>query len=105
MAKADKPDEYATSLKKYLVPMFEEQFKKGVALSYGLDEQYVNNSAPSLRCVVITYPNAESMDKWAAGVNATLGKMSAADREAFASTTVADSRRDFMARLTHYAHK
>ena len=105
MAKADKPAEYEASLKKYLVPMFEEQFKKGVATYYGLDEQYVNNEAPSLRCLVITYPNAESMDKWAAGVNATLGKMSAADREAFFGTTVPDSRRDFMARLTHYAHK
>jgi hypothetical protein len=105
MAKADKPAEYAASLKKYLVPMFEEQFKKGAATYYGLDEQYVNTGAPSLRCLVITYPNAEGMDKWAAGVNATFGKMSAGDREAFFGTTVPDSRRDIMARLTHYAHK
>jgi hypothetical protein len=105
LAKADKPGEYAASLKKYLVPSFEEQFKKGVVLSYGLDEQYVNTGAPSMRCLVVTYPNAESMDKWATGVGATLGKMSTADRDAFFSTTVADSRRDIMARLTHYAHK
>jgi hypothetical protein len=38
-------------------------------------------------------------------VNATFGKMSAGDREAFFGTTVPDSRRDIMARLTHYAHK
>jgi hypothetical protein len=100
-----KPDDYATALKKYLWPTFEEQFKKGVATYVGLDQQYVNNAAPSLRCLVITYPNAESMDKWATAVNATLGKMSQADREAFFATTVPDSRRDFMARVTHYAQK
>lgn len=105
MAKADKPEGYAAELKKYLVPTFEEQFKKGVAMSYGLDAQYVNNSAPSLRCLVVTYPNAESMDKWATAINATLGKMSDADRAAFFGSTVPDSRRDFMARITHYAHK
>jgi hypothetical protein len=105
MAKADKPGEYAASLKKYLGPTFEEQFKKGVATSYGVDEQYVNSSAPSLRCLVITYPNAEGMDKWHTAINATLGKMSDADRAAFFGSTVPDSRRDLMARLTHYAHK
>ena len=105
MAKPDKPGDYAAALKKYLVPSFEEQFKKGVALSYGLDEQYVNTAPPSIRCIVVTYPNAESMDKWATSIGATLGKMSAADRDAFFGSTVADSRRDIMARLTHYAHK
>jgi hypothetical protein len=104
-AKADKPGEYAAALKKYLVPTFDEQVKKGVATYYGLDEQYVNNDAPSIRCLIINYPNAEGMDKWAAAVNATLGKMSAAEREAFANTTVADSRRDIMARITHSGHK
>jgi hypothetical protein len=104
-AKADKPGEYAAVLKKYLVPTFDEQVKKGAATYYGLDEQYVNNDAPSIRCLVINYPNAEGMDKWAAAVNATLGKMSAADRDAFTGATVADSRRDIMARITHSGHK
>ena len=99
------PEDYPAALVKYLGPTFEEQFKKGVATSYGLDSQYVNTGAPSLRCVVVTYPNAESMDKWAAAINATFGKMSQADRDAFFGTTVPDSRRDLMARLTHYAHK
>src|SRR5580704_2020271 len=68
-AKPDKPGDYAVTLKKLLVPTFEEQVKKGVATYYGVDEQYVNTSAPSMRCVVITYPNAESMDKWATAIN------------------------------------
>ncbi|HYL16794.1 MAG TPA: hypothetical protein VEV41_27415 [Terriglobales bacterium] len=105
LAKPGKADDYVAALKKYLGPTFDDQFKKGVATAYGMDEQYVNNEAPSLRCLVITYPNAESMDKWATAINAVLGKMSQADRDALASTTVPDSRRDFMARLTHYAHK
>jgi hypothetical protein len=104
-AKPDKPSEYAAALKKYLVPTFDEQIKKGVATYYGLDDQYVNNSAPSLRCLVINYPNAEGMDKWAATVNATLGKMTAAQREEFANASVLDSRRDIMARVTHSGHK
>ncbi len=99
------PEDYSAALMKYLGPTFEEQFKKGVVTSYGIDSQYVNTGAPSLRCVVVTYPNAENMDKWAAAINATFGKMSQADRDAFFGTTVPDSRRDLMARLTHYAHK
>lgn len=104
MAKGN-PEDYPAALMKYLGPTFDEQFKKGVVTSYGIDSQYVNTGAPSLRCAVFTYPNAESMDKWAAAINATLGKMSQADRDAFFGTTVPDSRRDLMARLTHYAHK
>jgi hypothetical protein len=104
-AKPEKPEGYAAALKKYLWPTFEDQVKKGVASYVGLDSQYVNTSAPSLRCVVVTYPNAESMDKWVTAVNATLGKMSAADRDAFYGSQVTDSRRDFMARITHSGHK
>jgi hypothetical protein len=106
-AKPDKPEGYAAALKKYLWPMIEDQIKKGNASYAGLDSQYVTNSAPSLRCLVITYPNAENMDKWATAVNATLGKMTGADRDAFYGSTVTDSRRDIMARITHSgaAHK
>ncbi len=104
-AKAEKPAEFTTMLKKLLVPTFEEQLKKGVATYYGVDEQYVNSSAPSTRCVVITYPNAESMDKWAVAINTTMSKWTAAERAEYLGATVADSRRDIMARITHSGHK
>src|ERR1700674_3831677 len=104
-AKADKPGDYTATLKKLLVPTFEEQVKKGVATFYSVDEQYVNTSAPSTRCVVITYPNAEGMDKWAAAISATMSKWSPAERAEFAGSTVLDSRRDIMARITHSGHK
>ena len=105
MAKADKPETFTATLKKLLVPTFEEQLKKGAATSYGVDQQYVNTGAPSLRCVVITYPNAEGMDKWAAAINATMSKWSPAERAEFAASTVLDSRRDILARITHSGHK
>ena len=105
MAKEDKPEGYAAALKKYLVPTFEEQLKQGAATFYGLDEQYVNVMAPSMRCLVIDYPNAEGMDKWATAINATLGKMSPADRQVLSGAVVPDSRRDIMARITHSGHK
>ena len=104
-AKADKPGDYAATLKKLLVPTFEEQVKKGVATFWGVDEQYVNTAPPSMRCVVINYPNAEGMDKWAAAINTTMSKWSPAERAEFAGSTVADSRRDIMARITHSGHK
>jgi hypothetical protein len=104
-AKPDKPGDYTATLKKLLVPTFEEQLKKGVATYYGVDEQYVNTAAPSTRCVVINYPNAEGIDKWAAAINATQAKWSAAERAEFAGSTVPDSRRDFLARITHSGHK
>src|SRR5260370_1265274 len=105
LAKADKPEGYTAMLKKLLVPTFEEQVKKGVATYYGVDEQYVNTSAPSLRCVVITYPNAEGMDKWATAISTTMSKWSPAERAEFAGATVPDSRRDILARITHSGHK
>jgi hypothetical protein len=104
-AKPDKPEEYAAALKKYLWPTIEDQFKKGVASYVSFDSQYVNNAAPSLRCLVIVYPSADNVDKWATAINATLGKMSQADRDAFFGSTVTDSRRDFMAHITHSGHK
>jgi hypothetical protein len=105
-AKPEKPEEYAAAVKKYLWPMVEEQSKKGVVNYVGLDQQYVNTSAPSTRCLVINFPHADDMDKWATAVNANFAKMSAADRDAFFGTSVTDSRRDFMARITHSgAHK
>ena len=104
-AKPGKPEDYAAALKKYLWPMIEDQVKKGVASSVSFDSQYVNNMAPSTRCLIIDYPNAESMDKWATAVNATFAKMSQADRDAFFGSTVTDSRRDIMAHITHSGHK
>jgi hypothetical protein len=104
-AKADKPEGYTAMLKKLLVPTFDEQIKAGAATYYGLDEQYVNTAAPSTRCLVITYPNAEGMDKWATAINTTMGKWSPAERAEFAGATVPDSRRDIMARITHSGHK
>src|SRR5712664_360179 len=104
-AKADNPGNYTATLKKLLVPTFDEQVKKGMATYWGVDEQYVNTSAQSTRCVVITYPNAEGMDKWAAAINATMGKWTAAERAEYLGATVADSRRDILARITHSGHK
>jgi hypothetical protein len=105
LAKADKLEAYTAMAKKLLVPTFEEQLKKGVATYWGVDDQYVNTMSPSTRCVVIDYPNAESMDKWAAAFNATISKWTAAERAEFAAATVADSRRDLLLRVTHSGHK
>jgi hypothetical protein len=105
MAKADRPDDYAAAIKKYLAPTFDGLLKQGAATYYGLDEQYVNSGPQSLRCLVITYPNADGMDTWATTVGATIRKLSGADRDAFFGSTVPDSRRDIMARITHSGHK
>jgi len=105
MAKADKPGEYAAAIKKYLAPTFDELVKQGAATYYGFDEQYINTGAPSLRCLVITYPNAEGMDKWATAVGAVLGKLTGVDRAAVFGSVVPDSRRDILARITHSGHK
>jgi hypothetical protein len=105
-AKPDKPEEYYAAVKKYIWPMAEEQSKKGVINYIGFDQQYVNTTTPSTRCLVIDFPNADGIDKWANAVAANFSKMSEADRDAFFGSTVTDSRRDFMARITHSgAHK
>ncbi len=104
-AKPEKPGEYAAALKKFLVPTFEEQLKKGAATFYALDEQYVNTAAPSIRCLVINYPNAEGIDKWATAISTAMSKWSAAERAEFTNASVLDSRRDILARITHSGHK
>jgi hypothetical protein len=100
---------HVAAVRKYLGATFDDLFKKGAATYYAFDEQYVNTDAPSLRCLVITYPNAEAMNTWATAITAALDKMSPEEHkgweDAVASTTVPNSRRDFMARITHYAHK
>lgn len=103
--KADHPELYYAMMKKLLIPTFEEQLKNGVASYWGIDEQYVNTSAPSTRCVIIDYPNAEGMDKWAAAINTTMGKWTPAERAEYAGATVADSRRDVLGRVTHTSRK
>jgi hypothetical protein len=102
-AKPENLETYATTLKKYLWPTVQEQVKAGVASYAGLDSQYVNTGAPSIRCVVINYPNAEAMDKWAKAIGAVLSQSGTA--EALQAAVVPDSRRDFLARITHMAHK
>ncbi len=104
-----KSDQYVEAIKKYLGPTFEEQLKNGTITYYGMDAQYVNTEAPSLRYSVFAFPNAQAMDTFAAAITATFDKMSPDERKAWeaaiAETTVPNSRRDFMSRITHYAHK
>lgn len=104
-----KSDDFVATIKKYLGPTFEDQFKKGVATSYGMDEQFIISGSGSMRCTVVTFSSAENMNKWADAIAATLAKMTPEERkgwqEGLLSTTVPDSRRDFLARITHSAHK
>jgi hypothetical protein len=104
-----KSDDFTAAIKKYLGPTWEDQFKKGNAASYGMDQQYVLTGPGSMRCTVTTFPSAEAMNKWADALNSTLDKMSPEDRkgwqDALASFTVPDSRRDMLARITRSAHK
>ncbi len=102
-AKPDHPEEYAAALRKHLWPTFQEQVKAGAASYVGLDTQYVNTTTPSTQCLVINYPNAEGMDKWAKAIATALADSST--REAVTGAVVPDSRRDFLARITHMAHK
>lgn len=104
-AKPDKPEGFAAAIRKYLWPMAEEQAKKGAVSYVGFDTQYVHTGGPSMQCLVMDYPSAESMDQWATAVNATFGKMSASDTEEFYGSSVADSRRDLLARVTHSGHR
>lgn len=103
-----KTDDFVATIKKYLVPTFEDQFKKGTATSYAMDAPYVQTVPGSLRCTVATFPNGEAMNKWADAVNAQVDKLNAEGKgfqDALDGSTVPNSRRDMLARITHYAHK
>ena len=109
LTQSGKSDDFVATLKKYLVPTFEDQFKKGNAVYYGMDEQYVLNGPGSLRCTVADFPNAEAMNKWADAIAATMAKMTPGERKGWqdglANSVVFDSRRDILARITRSAHK
>jgi hypothetical protein len=104
-----KADEYLEAVKKYLVPTFDQQLKNGNLISWSYDTQFVNTGPPSGRSLVFLYPDATTMDKAVTAVIGTINNMSPDDKkgwqDALAATTVADSRRDFMARITSSAHK
>jgi hypothetical protein len=78
-----KSDDFVATLKKYLVPTFEDQFKKGNAVYYGMDEQVLNGPG-SLRCTVAEFPNAEAMNKWADAIAATMAKISPEETQGLA---------------------
>jgi hypothetical protein len=105
MTPADNPDAYGAALKKIFWPTFEEQLRIGAVDSIRVDQQYINNGPQSLRCLAITYRNAEGLDSWTRNVGAVLEKLSPSERATFFATTVPDTRRDFLARLTHYHHQ
>jgi hypothetical protein len=109
LAQPGKADDFVATLKKYLGPTWEDQFKKGIITSYGMDAQYVLNGPGSMRCTVVTFSNAENMNKWADAIAATFDKMSPEDRkglsEGFTNSIVPNSRRDLLARITHSANK
>jgi hypothetical protein len=108
MTQPGKADEFAATFKKYLVPTFEDQLKKGNAVHYGMDAPYVQTVPGAMRCTVAMFPNAEAMNKWAEAVNARVEKLATEDKgfqEALTNATVPNSRRDVLMRVTHYAHK
>lgn len=102
-AKPERPQDYSAALKKYLWPTFQEQVKNGTASYVGLDTQYVNTGAPSTQCLVINYPSGEAMDRWAKAISAVLAQPGTLD--AVTGAVVPDSRRDYLARITHISHK
>ncbi len=109
LAQPGKEDDYVALLKKYILPVLEDQFKKGNITFYAVEQQYVVSVPGSLRSVVSFYPSAEAMDKAAAAINARLDGMTPAERALWqgglASTTIPNSRHDILARATHYAQK
>jgi len=104
-----KGGEFVALIKKHIAPVAEDQMKKGTLTYFAIDEQYVVAETPAMRWVVYVFPNAEAMDKFAAAVGAMFAGMSPADNKAWtdglASSTVPDSRRDILARVTQYASK
>jgi hypothetical protein len=103
-----KGEEFVAAFKKYLVPTFEDQLKKGNAVHYGMDTPFVQTVPGSMRCTVVVFPNGEAMNKWAEAISARVDKLAVEDKgfqDALTSSTVPNSRRDFLARITHYAHK
>ena len=79
--------------------------RKALSPHYGMDEQYVNTAPQSMRCFAATYPEGESVNKFAGAIAANFEKVGKDFQDALASTTVLNSRRDMLARITHYAQK
>jgi hypothetical protein len=107
LAQPGKGGDLVAHIQKYILPAFEDQFKKGNVTYYAADEQYILTAPGSLRHFVAVYPSAEAMDKAVAASTARLVGMSADERKDYQDgldrTSVADGVRDCLARVTHYA--
>ncbi len=103
LTKPGKGDQWADAIKKYLQPAFDELLANGTLLYYAIDSQYVPTENPGLRYVVFIYPNAEAMDKFAEAIAARVAQ--AEFTAAMSETSAPEQRRDYMAQVTHYAHK
>jgi hypothetical protein len=84
---------------------FDELVANGTVAFYSLDAQLVETENPGRRYFAVVLPNAEALDRAAAAVQAAMARGGPAGMQPLMDTTVAGSRRSYLATVSAYANK
>jgi hypothetical protein len=97
-------NDFLEAYRRYIVPVYEKLLADGAIVVYQLDSEYVVENAPGRIFSVVGTRDAEGLDK----VRAAIGDLFEKNPAAFGallSSTVPNSRNDFLARITTMTRK
>lgn len=97
-------NEFLAAYRGYIEPVYEKLLADGVIAFYELDSEYVIENAPGRVFSVVGTRDAEGMDKVRAAINDLVEKNPAA-LSGLVSSSVPNSRNDFLGRITTMTHK
>lgn len=102
--KPGKVEQFYETFRRYMLPVYKKLLADGVIVSYQLDTEYNIENAPGRFFAVTMTRNAEDQDKIRMAIGELFEKNPAVLDELI-STTVVNSRNDFLARVTSMTHK
>ena len=85
-------------------PMLDDDVSNGTLLAYNFDKEDIHTAPPGAYNLALLFPDAESMDRFFAGLAAAEKKDPTAG-EILDRLTVAKAHRDDLGRVTAYEHK
>jgi hypothetical protein len=102
--KPGEEDSWNDTVQRYIVPLYEQLLANGTLHSYQVDFQWNHTDTTGRRYVVVIASSADALDKVTAAAGEMFSKNPAIGA-ALLSSSVTDSRRDYLAYVTAMKHK
>jgi len=103
-AKPGKAETFEDHIKKYAIPLLNQEIADGTVLMYNFDDEDLHTDPQGLFFLAILYPSGAAMDKARAELEA-YEKTNPAFSEMINNLTVDEAHRDELAKVTSYQHK